>query len=113
MDIEKVYEFSAGKNDWNTFEIGVKDDTIVVRDDVGMVQFVEEDIDQLVEGIDQARRHLREKQRRPTASSKSTEDTSEPDEPEDDTEDEDEDGEDDGIQSTGLGPQFPGSGQGV
>lgn len=66
MNIEKVYEFSSGKNEWNTIEIGVKDGNIVVRDDVGMIEFDEDAVDRLVQGIDQARRRLRENERRPT-----------------------------------------------
>jgi hypothetical protein len=115
MDIDKVYEFSAGKNDWNTIEVGLHDGRIVVRDQIGMLEFDEDDVDQLHEGVDQARRQLRENQRRPTASN--TDNNTEADEtveaapasddehsedPEDDTDADDE------IQSTGLGPQFPG-----
>lgn len=66
--METIYEFSAGKNNWNTFEIGVQDGKIVVRDRAGRLEFEDEDVDQLVEGIDQARRRLREKARNPTKS---------------------------------------------
>lgn len=106
MNIEKVYEFSTGKNDWNTIEIGLHEGNIVVRDEVGMIEFDENAIDQLMNGIDQARRRLRENQRMPTRQA-SDEDASEEsaDEEEDNTEDSDDE---DTVEGTGLGPQFPG-----
>lgn len=64
--MDKVYEFEAGKHGWNTFEIGVADDKIVIRDESGRIELDDGDVDQLVEGIDQARRRLREDRRRPT-----------------------------------------------
>lgn len=65
--MEQVYEFSAGKNDWNSFRIGVDDGRIVVADETGHLEFEEDAVDDLVRGIDEARRRLREKQREPTA----------------------------------------------
>ncbi|MDY6769688.1 MAG: hypothetical protein SVU88_01815 [Candidatus Nanohaloarchaea archaeon] len=65
--MEEVYEFSAGKNDWNRFRVGVDDGRIVVKDQTGHLEFEEDAVDELVQGIDQARRRLREKQREPTA----------------------------------------------
>ncbi len=65
--METVYEFTTGKNDWNTFEIGLEDEHIVVRDETGRVELDDADVDELVRGLDQARRRLREKQRDPTA----------------------------------------------
>lgn len=117
MDIDKVYEFSAGKNDWNTIEVGVHDGRIIIRDDIGMLEFDDGDVDQLVRGIDQARRRLREDARVPT---KTNADDDEPTEEPQDVEEpaadepavEDEDNEDsstDEEEGTGLGPQFPGS----
>lgn len=114
MDIDKVYEFSAGKNDWNTIEVGLHDGRIVVRDEIGMLEFDDDDVDQLVNGIDQARRRLREEQRIPTKANAEDRDD-EPDEVEDTMAEEPEDEEadadeaEDEPQSTGLGPQFPGS----
>lgn len=65
--METVYEFTTGKNDWNTFEIGLEDEHIVVRDETGRVELEESDIDELIRGLDETRRRLREKQREPTA----------------------------------------------
>jgi uncharacterized protein YaeQ len=65
-DEEVVAEVSAGKNNWNTYEVGLNDGNIFVRDDSGYVDFSEEEIDSLVNAIDQARRRLREIQRQPT-----------------------------------------------
>ncbi|MFB6147918.1 MAG: hypothetical protein ABEJ66_03465 [Candidatus Nanohaloarchaea archaeon] len=65
--MEQVYDFSAGKNDWNTFRIGVDEGRIVVKDETGHLELEEGDVDELVQGIDQARRRLREKQREPTS----------------------------------------------
>lgn len=110
MNIEKVFEFKSGKNDWNTVEIGVKDDKIIVRDEVGMLELEDGDVDELVEGIDQARRRLRENERRPTRqredSEQDTADESEQDAEE--AEETDEEGAEDEPQSTGLGPQMGG-----
>lgn len=64
--MEVVKEFDAGKNDWNTYEIGVKDGQIVIRDDSGYVDLTDHEVDALIEGIDQARRRLREIKRSPT-----------------------------------------------
>lgn len=64
--MEKVAEFSTGKHNWNTFEIGVEDGRIVVKDESGHIEFGDEAVDELVNGIDQARRRLREKAREPT-----------------------------------------------
>lgn len=116
MDLETVFEFSSGKNDWNTIEIGLHDDRIVVRDEIGMLELDDDDIDQLMDGIDQARRRLRENQRRPTKPTKSEEEESrqEAEEPSETTADEPDDTdeeEEEEIQSTGIGPQFPGSDQ--
>lgn len=66
MGMEIVREVKAGKNDWNTYEIGVKDGHIVIRDDTGHIDFSEEEVDALQEAIDQARRRLREVERSPT-----------------------------------------------
>lgn len=106
MDIEKVEEFNTGKNDWNTMEIGLKDGNIVVRDEVGMIEFEEDAIDQLVNGIDQARRRLREKQRRPTQSAdeQDTTDTATADDEADTDTDESDEQDDTGMPGTGLGP---------
>jgi len=65
-DEEVVAEVGAGKNNWNTYEVGLNDGNIFVRDDSGYVDFSEEEIDLLVNAIDQARRRLREIQRQPT-----------------------------------------------
>ncbi len=65
--MEDVYEFSAGKNDWNTFRIGVNEGRIVVRDETGHIEFEDGAVDELIRGIDEARRRLREKAREPTA----------------------------------------------
>lgn len=65
-DEEVVAEIAAGKNNWNTFEVGLNNGAIFVRDDSGYVDFSEDEIDGLVDAMDQARRRLREKQRRPT-----------------------------------------------
>ncbi|MFB6167042.1 MAG: hypothetical protein ABEJ62_02150 [Candidatus Nanohaloarchaea archaeon] len=64
--MEEVESFSTGKNDWNTFRVGVDDGRIVVKDEKGMLEFEEDAVDQLVDAIDQARRRLREKERDPT-----------------------------------------------
>lgn len=64
MDV--IEDFEAGKNRWNTFEVGLNDGNIFVRDESGYIDFTEDEIDQLVAAIDQARRRLREKKRRPT-----------------------------------------------
>lgn len=66
MSFEKVVEFSSGKNDWNNIEIGLHHEKIVVRDDHGRLELEEDALDQLINGLDQARRRLRENQRRPT-----------------------------------------------
>lgn len=64
MDV--IEEFDAGKNRWNDFEVGLNDGNIFIRDEAGYIDFTEDEIDQLVAAIDQARRRLREKKRRPT-----------------------------------------------
>lgn len=64
--MEEVYKFSAGKNDWDTFRIGVDEGRIVIKDETGHLEFEEDAVDKLIQGIDQARRRLREKQRQPT-----------------------------------------------
>ncbi|MDY6778089.1 MAG: hypothetical protein SVU32_05445 [Candidatus Nanohaloarchaea archaeon] len=65
-DEEVVDEIEAGKNNWNTFEVGLNDDAIFIRDDSGYIDFSEDEIDDLVNAMDQARRRLRELKRRPT-----------------------------------------------
>lgn len=65
--MEDVHEFSAGKNDWNTFQVSIDEGRIIVKDETGHIEFEEGDVDQLIQGIDQARRRLREKEREPTA----------------------------------------------
>jgi len=64
MDIVK--RIKAGKNDWNEFEVGVRDGRIVIRDDAGFIDLSEDEIDALVDGLDKARRRIRELERRPT-----------------------------------------------
>ncbi len=63
---EVIKEIKAGKNDWNTFKIGLKDGNIVIKDETGYVDFPEEIIDNLITGIDDTRRRLRELERSPT-----------------------------------------------
>ncbi|MDY6766444.1 MAG: hypothetical protein SVW77_03675 [Candidatus Nanohaloarchaea archaeon] len=65
--MDEVYKFSAGKNGWNTFRVGVDEGRIVVKDETGHLEFEEDAVDELVNGIDQARRRLREMEREPTA----------------------------------------------
>ena len=67
MEEEKVHEFKSGKDGWNTFEVLVKDGHIKVRDETGMIEFDDDDVDELIRGIDEARRELREQERMPTA----------------------------------------------
>jgi hypothetical protein len=112
MDIDTVYEFSAGKNDWNTIEVGLHDGRIVVRDEIGMLEFDDEDVDQLHNAIDQARRRLREQERRPTQTGESAADETTDGQPDAEAADTDHDASDDTDEpeSTGLGPQFPGTG---
>ncbi|MCJ7450722.1 MAG: hypothetical protein MUP58_03200 [Candidatus Nanohaloarchaeota archaeon QJJ-9] len=62
-----IKEVDSGKNKWNSFEVGLKDGNIVIRDEAGYVDFPEEAVDKLVDSIDQARRKLREKERSPTS----------------------------------------------
>ena len=64
---EVIKEIDAGKNDWNTFKIGLKDGNIAIKDETGYIDFPEEIIDKLIRGIDDSRRRLRELERRPTA----------------------------------------------
>lgn len=63
---EVVSEIAAGKNDWNEYEVGVKDGAIFIRDESGYVDFSEKEVDSLVDALDQARRKLREIERSPT-----------------------------------------------
>ncbi|MDY6789320.1 MAG: hypothetical protein SVV03_05170 [Candidatus Nanohaloarchaea archaeon] len=67
MSPEVVDEVGAGKNQWNSYEIGVKDKSIFIRDEAGYIDFSEEEVDSLIRAIDKARRRLREIKRRPTA----------------------------------------------
>lgn len=64
--MDTVYEFGTGKDGWNRVEIGVEDGEIHIRDEVGHLAFEDQDIDELIRGLDQARRRLREDERRPT-----------------------------------------------
>jgi len=61
-----VSQIGAGKNDWNNYEVGVKDGAIFIRDESGYIDFSEKEIDSLVDALDQARRKLREIERSPT-----------------------------------------------
>ncbi len=64
---EVIKEIEAGKNDWNTFKVGLKDGNIMIKDETGYIDFPEEIIDQLIRGIDESRRRLRELARSPTS----------------------------------------------
>lgn len=64
--MDTVYEFGTGKDGWNRVKIGVEDGEIHVRDEVGHLSFQDQDIDELIRGLDEARRRLREDERRPT-----------------------------------------------
>lgn len=66
---EVIKEIESGKHDWNVLKIGLKDKNIVVKDETGYVDFPEEVIDELIDGIDQTRRRLREIKRIPTSRS--------------------------------------------
>ncbi|MDY6770509.1 MAG: hypothetical protein SV186_00970 [Candidatus Nanohaloarchaea archaeon] len=63
---EVVADIAAGKNEWNTFEVGVQDGSIFIRDEAGYIDFSEKEVDALVDALDQARRKLREIERSPT-----------------------------------------------
>lgn len=64
--MEEVHRFEAGKNSWNTFVIGIEDGRIVIKDDTGHLEIQDGDVDDLYQGIDEARRRLREMEREPT-----------------------------------------------
>jgi hypothetical protein len=64
--MEVVEEVKAGKNRWNNYEVGLKEGHIFIRDDSGYIDFTEDEIDELVQAVDQARRRLREIKRQPT-----------------------------------------------
>lgn len=64
--MDTVYEFGTGKDGWNTVRVGVEDGEIHVKDEAGHLSFRDEDIDELIRGLDEARRRLREDKRRPT-----------------------------------------------
>ena len=67
---EVLKEIKLGKKGWNVLKIGLKDQNIVLKDETGYIDFPEEAIDDLIDGIDESRRRLREIQRIPTSRGK-------------------------------------------
>lgn len=68
--MEVIKKIGSGKHNWNTFEVGVKQGKIFIRDDAGYVDFSDKEVDKLIDGIDQARRRIREIKRMPTKGNK-------------------------------------------